>query len=96
MKNGQRWTMPGMMNPEIVDAAGPIDPQVGLIGAWTLDGKLLGTIVNFSCHATTSPGGGATIEMADICMPVSLRFIARPRIGRSLTYDVTIDSNGIR
>jgi neutral ceramidase len=57
MKNGQTWTMPGLMNPDIVDAAGPIDPQVGVIGAWSLDGKLIGTIVNFSCHATTSPGG---------------------------------------
>jgi neutral ceramidase len=57
MKNGQTWTMPGAMNPEIVDYAGPIDPQVGVIGAWDLNGKLIGSIVNFSCHATTNPGG---------------------------------------
>lgn len=57
MKNGQTWSHPGAMNPDIVDFAGPIDPQVGVIGAWDLEGKLLGTVVNFSCHATTSPGG---------------------------------------
>ncbi|WP_414661801.1 hypothetical protein [Horticoccus sp. 23ND18S-11] len=57
MKNGQSWSHPGAMNPDIIDYAGPIDPQVGVIGAWDLSGKLLGTIVNFSCHATTSPGG---------------------------------------
>jgi neutral ceramidase len=57
MKNGQTWTMPGLMNPDIVAYAGPIDPQVGVIGAWDLGGKLLGTIVSFACHATTSPGG---------------------------------------
>jgi hypothetical protein len=57
MKNGQTWTMPGLSNPDIVGYAGPIDPQVGVIGAWDLDGKLLGTLVNFSCHATTNPGG---------------------------------------
>ncbi|MES2696266.1 MAG: hypothetical protein V4773_22530 [Verrucomicrobiota bacterium] len=57
MKNGQTWTMPGLSNPDIVDYAGPIDPQVGVIGAWDASGTLLGTIVNFSCHATTNPGG---------------------------------------
>jgi hypothetical protein len=57
MKNGQTWTMPGAMNPEILDYAGPIDPRVGVIGAWDMSGKLIGSIVNFSCHATTNPGG---------------------------------------
>jgi neutral ceramidase len=57
MKNGQSWSHPGAMNPDIVDYAGPIDPQVGVVGAWDANGRLLGTIVNFSCHATTNPGG---------------------------------------
>lgn len=57
MKNGQSWSHPGASNPDILGFAGPIDPQVGVIGAWDMDGKLLGTVVNFSCHATTSPGG---------------------------------------
>jgi hypothetical protein len=30
---------------------------VGVIGAWDRQGKLLGCMVNFACHATTSPGG---------------------------------------
>ncbi len=57
MQNGQSWSHPGAMNPDIIDYAGPIDPQVGVIGAWDLAGKLIGTVVNFSCHATTNPGG---------------------------------------
>jgi neutral ceramidase len=57
MKNGQSWSHAGAMNPDIIDYAGPIDPQVGVIGAWDLSGKLLGTVVNFSCHATTNPVG---------------------------------------
>lgn len=57
MKHGQTWTLPGLMNPDIVEPAGPIDPAVGVIGAWDRDGRLIGAIVNFSCHATTSPGG---------------------------------------
>lgn len=57
MKNGQSWSHPGAMNPDIVDYAGPIDPQVGVIAAWDLNGALVGTVVNFANHATTNPGG---------------------------------------
>jgi hypothetical protein len=58
MKNGLTWTHPGQGNPEIVEPAGPIDPQVGVVGVWgAKDGAFLGCVVNFACHATTSPGG---------------------------------------
>ena len=57
MKNGLTFTHPHQGNPDIVEYAGPIDPQVGVIGAWDRDGRLLGCVVNYACHATTSPGG---------------------------------------
>ncbi len=57
MKNGLSHTHPGRGNPDIVEPAGPTDPEVGVIGAFDADGKLLGCLVNFACHATTSPGG---------------------------------------
>ncbi|HEY2572993.1 MAG TPA: hypothetical protein VGH65_02955 [Verrucomicrobiaceae bacterium] len=57
MKNGQTWSHPGPGNPDIIGYAGPIDPQVGVIAAWDLHGALIGTIVNFACHATAGPGG---------------------------------------
>lgn len=57
MKNGLCFTHPGQGNPEIVEPAGPIDPNVGVIGVWNKDGKLLGCIVNYACHATTGPTG---------------------------------------
>lgn len=57
MRNGQSWTHPGKGNPGILKPAGPIDPQVGVVGAWETDGRLAGCVVNYSCHATTSPGG---------------------------------------
>ncbi|HYF37443.1 MAG TPA: hypothetical protein VD994_19230, partial [Prosthecobacter sp.] len=51
------WSHPGAGNPDILEYAGPIDPQVGVIGAWDLQGNLLGVTVNYACHATTNPGG---------------------------------------
>ena len=57
MKNGRTFTHPGQGNPDIIKPAGPIDPEVGVIGAWDPDGKLRGCVVNYACHATTSPGG---------------------------------------
>lgn len=59
MRDGRAVTHPGLGNPEIVEPAGPVDPEVGVIGAWDAQdpNKLLGCVVNFSCHATTSPGG---------------------------------------
>ncbi|MBM3892420.1 MAG: hypothetical protein FJ388_25165, partial [Verrucomicrobia bacterium] len=57
MKNGQSWSHPGAGNPDILGYAGPVDPQVGVIGVWDMKDNLLGVVVNYSCHATTSPGG---------------------------------------
>ena len=57
MKNGLSHTHPGQGNPDVVEPAGPTDPEVGAIGAWNPEGKLIGCVVNFACHATTSPGG---------------------------------------
>ncbi len=57
MKNGRTFTHPGQGNPDIVEPAGPIDPEVGVIGSWDAKGQLTGCIVNYACHATTSPGG---------------------------------------
>ncbi len=57
MKDGLTFTHPGKGNPDIVEPAGPIDPEVGVIGAWSLDGEFLGCVVNFACHGTTGPGG---------------------------------------
>jgi hypothetical protein len=59
MKDGRAITHPGLGNPDIVEPAGPADPEVGVIGAFDAKdpNRLLGCVVNFACHATTSPGG---------------------------------------
>lgn len=62
MKNGMTYTHPGHGNPDIVGFAGPTDPRVGVIGAWDTGGRLLGCIVNYTCHGTTNPGSGRDIS----------------------------------
>ena len=57
MKNGLSFTHPGQNNPEIVEPAAPIDPEVGVIGVWNQQGKCIGCVVNYACHATCNPGG---------------------------------------
>jgi neutral ceramidase len=57
MKGGLSFTHPRYGNPDMVETAGPIDPEVGVIGAWDAEGNLKGCVVNFACHATTSPPG---------------------------------------
>ncbi|MEM2885307.1 MAG: hypothetical protein QXF24_04375 [Thermoproteota archaeon] len=57
MKDGRQATHPGKGNPDILGPAGPIDPDVGVLSAWGLDGKFLGCVVNFACHCTTGPPG---------------------------------------
>ncbi len=60
MKNGLSFSHPGKGNPDIIEPAGPIDPEVGVIGVWDKSGKKLrGCVVNYACHATTSPGGSS-------------------------------------
>lgn len=59
MKNGLTATHPGKGNPNIAEIAGPIDPEVGVIGSWDRDGRFLGCVVNYACHGTTGPGGAS-------------------------------------
>lgn len=57
MKNGQTWSHAGVGNPDIIEYAGPIDPEVGVLAAWDMNNELLGVIINYACHCTTNPGG---------------------------------------
>lgn len=56
MKDGKQATHPGKGNPDIVRVAGPMDPQVGVLGAWSLEGYYLGCLVNYTCHCTVMNG----------------------------------------
>lgn len=55
MKNGLSNTHPRPGNPEIVESAGPVDGTVTVLGVFNDAKQLTGCVVNYSCHATTSP-----------------------------------------
>lgn len=58
MKDGTVQTHPGKGNPDALDYAGPVDDELGVVGVWAKGtDKLLGCILNFSCHACISLEG---------------------------------------
>jgi len=50
MKDGTVQTNPGYQNPGIIEPAGPIDPEVGVIAFTRPDGTLKALYVNYACH----------------------------------------------
>jgi len=50
MKDGTVQTNPGYKNPDIIEPAGPIDPEVGILSFTDQAGKLKALYVNYSCH----------------------------------------------
>ncbi len=56
MKNGAVGWNPGKFNTNIVKAAGPIDPEVGVIYFESPDKKPQATYVNFAMHPDTAGG----------------------------------------
>lgn len=56
MKDGSVKTNPGINNPDIVEAEGPIDPEVLVLRVDDLNGQPLGVFVNYACHTDVVKG----------------------------------------
>lgn len=56
MKDGSVRFNPGVLNPDIVGAAGPIDPEVGLVTLRDPGGTVRAGIVSFALHLDTVGG----------------------------------------
>jgi neutral ceramidase len=50
---------PGVKNPNLLEPAGPIDPQVSVVSIQSLDGKPVALLANYSLHYVGGVGGGA-------------------------------------
>ncbi len=62
MKNSEVRFNPGVLNPDIVRPAGPIDPDVGIVSVRDAHGRRLAALVNFALHLDTT---GGTLYAAD-------------------------------
>ena len=60
MKDGTVVTNPGYMNPEIVRAAGPTDPEVGLLVIIGEDRDPIAALANYSLHYVGGASGAAS------------------------------------
>lgn len=49
---------PGYLNPEMIEPAGPVDPEVPVVVVQTLEGKPIGLLANYSLHYVGGTGAG--------------------------------------
>lgn len=56
MKDGTVRTNPGIGNPDIIRPTGPIDPDVAVLRIDDLEGRPIGIVTNYACHADTVGG----------------------------------------
>jgi neutral ceramidase len=56
MKDGSVKWNPGVLNPEIVKPAGPIDPEVGIVALTGRSGKAAAVLTVFALHCDTTRG----------------------------------------
>ncbi|MEM2702906.1 MAG: hypothetical protein QXR45_07070 [Candidatus Bathyarchaeia archaeon] len=50
MKDGTVWTNPGILNPNIVKPAGPVDPEINVLCVRKPNGDTVGLMVNYAMH----------------------------------------------
>jgi len=81
MKNGTVRFNPGVLNPDIVRVAGPIDPEVGIVFFRQADaGDRIAALINFALHLDTV---GGSMYAADY--PFYVEQSLRERYGKDLT-----------
>jgi len=81
MRNGTVRFNPGVLNPDIVRVAGPIDPEVGIVFLRQADtGNNIAALINFALHLDTV---GGSMYAADY--PFYVEQALRKQYGKDLT-----------
>ncbi|MGD9495295.1 MAG: neutral/alkaline non-lysosomal ceramidase N-terminal domain-containing protein [Armatimonadota bacterium] len=55
MADGSVQTNPGIGNPDVVEPAGPVDPEVGVLVLRNAQGRTLGVLANYALHYVGIP-----------------------------------------
>ncbi len=55
MRDGTVQTNPGLGNPEVLEPAGPVDPEVGVLALRRPDGSPIGLLANYALHYVGIP-----------------------------------------
>jgi hypothetical protein len=63
MTDGTVGWNPGKLNPKIVQPAGPIDPDVSVLYAETIEGKPISTYVNLALHLDNVSGNEVSADL---------------------------------
>jgi hypothetical protein len=89
MLDGTVGWNPGKRNPKIVRPAGPIDPEVPVVFAESLQGMPIATLVNFALHLDTVGGTSASADY-----PLTLSSILQGVKGSGMTTLFTLGTAG--
>lgn len=86
MKDGSYMMHPGRLNPEIVRAVGPVDPELSIAYFESLDEKPVALLVNFALHPAIVGGKEFSADY-----PATLSSIIGEVMGKDM---VTVFTNG--
>jgi len=83
MKNGRVFTNPGLGNPDIIEAAGPVDPEVVVLRFDDLEGRPVGILTSFSCHCDTVGGSMFSADWVGVAAATLRRIFAGMPLGKT-------------
>ena len=75
MKDGTIKTNPGVGNPDILEPAGPVDPEVGVVALGSSFSEINSLAVNFTLHLDTIGGNNISADFPGVMRSVIRRIL---------------------
>ncbi len=75
MRDGRVMTNPGYLNPEVIESAGPTDPEVGMLVLVGEDLRPIAVLANYALHYVGGSSGAAG-SVGETATPVDLSITA--------------------